>query len=76
MASSADRTDRLGTITTPTLVVHGTADPILPFAHGEATAGAIPGARLVSVAGMGHELPPSAVPIIAAAILDHTGSVS
>jgi pimeloyl-ACP methyl ester carboxylesterase len=76
MASSADRTDRLGTITTPTLVVHGTADPILPFAHGEATAGAIPGARLVSVAGMGHELPPSAVPVVAAAILDHAGSVS
>jgi esterase len=76
MASSPDRTDRLGTITTPTLVVHGTADPILPFAHGEATARAIPRARLVSVAGMGHELPPSAVPVITTAIVDHTGSVS
>lgn len=75
MAASPDRTDRLSTITTPTLVVHGTADPILPFAHGQATAQAIPGAKLVSVSGMGHELPPSAVPVIAAAIADHTSGV-
>ena len=75
MASSPDRTDRLSSITTPTLVIHGTADPILPFAPGEATAQAIPGARLVPVAGMGHELPPSAMPVITAAIVDHTSSV-
>jgi pimeloyl-ACP methyl ester carboxylesterase len=75
MASSPDRTDRLRTITTPTLVIHGTADPILPFAHGEATTKAIPGAELISVDGMGHELPASSVPIIAAAIVDHTGRV-
>jgi pimeloyl-ACP methyl ester carboxylesterase len=72
MASSPDRTEALAEITAPTLVIHGTADPLLPFAHGEATAKAIPGARLVSVKGMGHELPASAVPIVAAAIVDHT----
>jgi pimeloyl-ACP methyl ester carboxylesterase len=76
MASSPDRTDRLGTITVPTLVIHGTADPILPFDHGEATAKAIPGAKLISVAGMGHELPPSSVPDIVDALVDHTSSVS
>jgi pimeloyl-ACP methyl ester carboxylesterase len=76
MASSPDRTDRLGTITAPTLVIHGTADPILPFAHGEATARAIPGATLISVAGMGHELPPSSLPVIAPAVLNHTSRVS
>jgi pimeloyl-ACP methyl ester carboxylesterase len=72
IASSPDRTDALARITSPTLVIHGTADPLLPFPHGEATANAIPGARLLPVEGMGHELPRSAVPIIAAAIIDHT----
>jgi pimeloyl-ACP methyl ester carboxylesterase len=72
IASSPDRTAALTRITAPTLVIHGTADPILPFPHGEAMAKAIPGARLLTVAGMGHELPPSAVPIVAAAIVDLT----
>jgi pimeloyl-ACP methyl ester carboxylesterase len=42
----------------PTLVVHGTADPLFPPAHGRALAGAIPGARLVELDGVGHQLPP------------------
>ena len=40
-------------ITTPTLVVHGTRDPILPYPHGEATANAIPGATLLADRGHG-----------------------
>lgn len=43
----------------PTLVVHGTADPLFPVEHGHALADAIPGARLIELAGVGHELPPS-----------------
>ena len=42
----------------PTLVVHGTEDPLFPPAHGRALAAAIPGARLIELEGMGHELPP------------------
>ncbi len=42
----------------PTLVLHGTADPLVPFSAGAATARAIPGARLQAVEGMGHYLPP------------------
>ncbi len=42
----------------PTLVLHGTADPLFPLAHGQALADAIPGARLVELDGVGHELPP------------------
>jgi pimeloyl-ACP methyl ester carboxylesterase len=72
IASSPDRTDALAEIRAPTLVIHGTADPILPFLHGEATAKAIPGASLLPIGGMGHELPPPAASIVAAAIVEHT----
>ncbi|MFF0862100.1 alpha/beta fold hydrolase [Nonomuraea sp. NPDC003560] len=49
---------RLGEIAAPTLVLHGTADPLLPYGHGEALAREIPGARLVPLKGMGHQMPP------------------
>jgi len=42
----------------PVLVVHGTADPVFPVEHGRALAAAIPGARLLELEGMGHQLPP------------------
>jgi pimeloyl-ACP methyl ester carboxylesterase len=42
----------------PTLVVHGTADPLFPLAHGRALAEAIPGARLIELHDVGHQLPP------------------
>ncbi|MFD1946199.1 alpha/beta hydrolase [Nocardioides aestuarii] len=45
-------------IAVPTLVVHGTHDPMFPLPHGEALAAAIPGARLLVVDRMGHETPP------------------
>jgi pimeloyl-ACP methyl ester carboxylesterase len=49
---------RLGDIRVPTVVLHGTADPFLPFGHGVALAAEIPGARLVALEGAGHEPPP------------------
>lgn len=51
--------DRLGEIAAPTVVLHGTADPLLPIGHGEAVAREIPNARLVPLDGMGHQMPPS-----------------
>jgi pimeloyl-ACP methyl ester carboxylesterase len=48
---------RLAEITAPTLVVHGTADPLFPTAHGEALAREIPGAQLLLIDGLGHEFP-------------------
>ncbi len=42
----------------PVLVVHGTADPVFPLEHGRALAAAIPGARLLELEGMGHQVPP------------------
>ena len=48
---------RLGQIDVPTLVLHGTEDPLFPPDHGKALAREIPGARLVLLEGAGHELP-------------------
>ena len=50
----------LADIGVPTLVVHGTADPLFPLPHGEALADAIPDAALLRLDGVGHELPPPA----------------
>jgi pimeloyl-ACP methyl ester carboxylesterase len=52
---------RLGAITAPTVVLHGTLDPIHPAADAQALTDEIPGARLVWLDGVGHEFPPAAV---------------
>jgi pimeloyl-ACP methyl ester carboxylesterase len=52
---------RLAAVAAPTLVLHGTLDPVVPGDHAVALAGAIRGARLVWLEGVGHEVPPSAV---------------
>jgi len=41
------------------LVIHGTADPLVPVEGGRAIAAGVPGARLVEIEGMGHALPPA-----------------
>lgn len=51
-------TIRLVDITVPALVIHGADDPLLPLPHGQALAQAIPGARLLTLEGVGHEFPP------------------
>jgi pimeloyl-ACP methyl ester carboxylesterase len=56
--SSPSREAALGTLTVPTLVVHGDADRLAPLEGGRATASVIPGARLEIVEGMGHDYPP------------------
>jgi pimeloyl-ACP methyl ester carboxylesterase len=59
IAVSGDRRSRLATITAPTLVVHGTDDPLILPACGEDTASSIPGAEFLLMEGMGHDLPAS-----------------
>lgn len=66
---------RLGQIVAPTLVIHGTADPLYPYAHAQALASEIPGAELLPVEGMGHQYPPPAVwDLVITAILTHTAA--
>jgi pimeloyl-ACP methyl ester carboxylesterase len=55
--AAGDRTAELRGITAPTVVIHGTEDRMVRPSGGRATAAAIPGARLVSIEGMGHDLP-------------------
>lgn len=65
---AGDRRSRLAAITAPTLVIHGTDDPLFPPACGEDTAASIPEAEMMLIAGMGHDLPPSLYRAIADAI--------
>jgi pimeloyl-ACP methyl ester carboxylesterase len=70
------RTERLGQIAVPTLVVHGQNDPCLPVEHGIALAKAIPEAKLVVIPEMGHLLSPSLYQQAARMILEHIRRVS
>jgi pimeloyl-ACP methyl ester carboxylesterase len=55
--AAVDRTEALRSLRVPTVVVHGDADKIVGVDGGEATAAAVPGARLHRIPGLGHELP-------------------
>jgi pimeloyl-ACP methyl ester carboxylesterase len=66
-----DRTADLARLRVPVLVVHGASDPLIHVSGGEATARAIPGARLLVVPGMGHDLPEAAWPEILEAVVDN-----
>jgi pimeloyl-ACP methyl ester carboxylesterase len=58
--AAGDRVDELRRITAPTVVIHGTRDRLVRPSGGRETVQAIPGARLVEIEGMGHDLPPGA----------------
>jgi len=70
--ASGDRTEQLRTIRAPTLVIHGSKDPLVARSGGKATAEAVPGARLMIVEGMGHDLPDAAWPQLVEAIAGHS----
>ena len=70
-AASPGRTERLGRIAAPTLVVHGQQDPCLPLEHGVALAKAIPAATLLTIPEMGHLLSPSVCGQVAEMVLEH-----
>lgn len=71
VTASGDRTAALRRIAAPTLVIHGTDDRLVRPSGGRATARAIPGARLMKVEGMGHDLPEAAWPQLVDAIAQH-----
>jgi pimeloyl-ACP methyl ester carboxylesterase len=65
----------LKTVTTPTLVIHGGADPLVPKEGSEDIARHVPGARLEIIDQMGHDLPPSQVNRMVDLIADHAATV-
>jgi pimeloyl-ACP methyl ester carboxylesterase len=71
LAAMADRerAGLLARITTPTLVIHGKADPLVPYACGEDTARRIPNAKMHGIEGMGHDMPPGAIDNMMARLL-------
>ncbi|MHB8613835.1 MAG: alpha/beta fold hydrolase [Candidatus Dormibacteraceae bacterium] len=66
--ASHGRLEQLKQVQVPTVVVHGTADPLIPVENGRVVASAIPGARLIEIEGMGHDLPKRAWPQVFDAI--------
>jgi pimeloyl-ACP methyl ester carboxylesterase len=70
----AEVTRALGDLDVPTLVIHGTEDPLFPLPHGQALARLIPGAELLVVERMGHELPRWTWDTTVPAILAHTAA--
>jgi len=71
IVADTKRAEQLGRITSPTLVLHGRADPLVPYANGEDTAARIAGARLVGFDGMGHDLPPEPVSLMLDELIPH-----
>ena len=69
--ASGDRTEALRGVRAPTLVIHGADDPLVSMSGGKATAAAIPGAELMVVPGMGHDLPEALWPTIVDASAAH-----
>ena len=57
IVDDGDRRKRLASVTTPTLVLHGEDDPLVKLEAGQDTAAHIPGAKLVTIPGWGHDLP-------------------
>ncbi|MBN8804261.1 MAG: alpha/beta hydrolase [Sphingopyxis sp. 65-8] len=76
IVADGDRRPMLKSISAPTLVIHGEGDPLVPLAGGRDTADNIPGARLLTIPGMGHDLPLGLVDTLADAIAGHAGAVA
>ncbi|MFJ1967395.1 alpha/beta fold hydrolase [Streptomyces sp. NPDC087903] len=66
--------ETLAAVSVPTLVIHGTADPMFPFGHGEALAEEIPGAQLLALPGAGHGVDRADWETIVRAVITHTAT--
>jgi pimeloyl-ACP methyl ester carboxylesterase len=73
LLGGGDQLRPVSAIAAPTLVIHGSDDPMFPPAHGEALAREIPGAELLVIDGMGHEFPRWAWDEVLPALIAHTG---
>ena len=71
ITANGSRVDLLRQILTPTLVIHGREDPLVPVECGIHTAELIRGAKLELIDGMGHDLPPKLSDRIVDLIAEH-----
>ena len=69
ITASGDRTPKLAKVRAPTVVIHGAQDPLVRPAAGRSVADSIPGAKLVMVPGMGHDLPAEVWPLVAGVLV-------
>ena len=76
IVADGDRRGMLKKIKAPTLVIHGENDPLVPIAGGRDTADNIAGARLLTIPGMGHDLPLALVDTLAEAITGHAKDIA
>ncbi len=76
IVADGDRRVLLKDIKAPTLVIHGEDDPLVPLPGGRDTAENIAGARLLTIPGMGHDLPLALVDTMADAIAEHAKQVA
>jgi pimeloyl-ACP methyl ester carboxylesterase len=74
--AAPDRAPALGRLPMPVLIIHGEVDPLVPADNGRQTAAAIPGARLMMIPGMGHNLPPRVWPQVLDAIVAQASTAS
>lgn len=68
---NSDRTQDLNAVTAPTLVIHGSEDPLFPVEQGRAIADAVPGAELLIIEGLGHSFPSTVWPLLVDAVSKH-----
>lgn len=71
IVAGGDRRPALAELNVPTLVVHGEDDPLIGVDAAKETASTISGSTLLTIPGMGHDLPPAVIPTIAEAVIDH-----
>ena len=71
IASGDSRCAALGGIAAPTVVIHGAEDPLVPVGQGEDVKNSIPGARMVVIDGMGHDVPDGAAPQVVRAVAEN-----
>jgi len=71
ITASGDRSHLLQKIKVPTLVIHGSKDPVIPMRMGEETATGIRKAKLKIISGMGHDLPPALLPKLSKILVKH-----
>jgi len=73
IVANGDRREKLKGVTAPTVVIHGSADPLVNVEGGKDTAASIPGAELIIIPDMGHDLPPFTLDQVVAAIVKVAG---